>query len=114
MTWFTPPKHVDEPAPEQASSNGVHPARTRVLEPVPRDVVARAVGTELRRMRKRAHLSLGQSERRTGLDKRVICAHEHGYSAMRIDTLTRYMRAYNGSLLEIERAIERALAGQEP
>lgn len=104
-------------APRDAAD--VHPqpelhSRTHVVGERLRAVVAEAVGVELRSMRERAGLTGRQAAELLGVDPRYVSQHERGHYAMRVDTLITYVRAYNGSLLEVERAIERALAGPMP
>ncbi len=82
--------------------------------PISRNVVALACGRELQRMRIDAGLTPNQAAKLVGCGPRHINAHERGEHAPRIDVLINYVRAYQGSLVSIERAVERAVAGQQP
>lgn len=69
---------------------------------------------DVQRMRIAAGLTPSQAAKLVGCGPRHINAHERGEHAPRIDVLINYTRAYRGSLLAFERAVERVLAGQEP
>jgi DNA-binding XRE family transcriptional regulator len=104
-------------APRDAAD--VHPkpelhTRTHVVGPASREAIAKAVGVELRRMRVAAGLSSVEAAQLLGCGRRHVNHAESGLCSPRIDTLMLIVHAYGGSLIEVERAIERALAGQEP
>lgn len=103
------PRDAAESYPEV----GLH-LRIHVVGEASRDLVARAVGVELRRMRIAASLSTAEAAKLLGCNRQHITYCERGECSPRIDTLMLVVRAYHGSLLSIERAVERALAGQAP
>lgn len=83
------------------------PARARV-EITP-ELIRRAAGDELRRLRLRAGMTQAELETVTGIARPILCRAERGVHTMTLETCTRIAEGCGGGLGHVLLAVDRAI-----